>query len=100
MTLFVASAFSTIVAAGMLIEQMSFAIPLALLLWRRRASRYLPCKGNFRFGILGWVVDITVVLWTLFVTVIYSLPTVRPVTPGNMSKYRNEDLYLGCNSVS
>ena len=81
------TAFGTIVGAGMLIEQISFAIPLALLLWRRRASRYLPSKGSFRFGLLGWVVDITVVLWTIFVTVIYSLPPVRPVTPGNMSEY-------------
>ena len=36
-------------------------------------------------GILGWAVNINCILWTLFVTVIFSIPTLLPVTKENMN---------------
>ena len=36
-------------------------------------------------GILGWAANITCILWTLFVVVIFSLPTILPVTKENMN---------------
>lgn len=36
-------------------------------------------------GWLGWSANIICILWTLFVCVLFSLPTIRPVTPDNMN---------------
>ena len=37
-------------------------------------------------GSAGWVVNSIVVAWICLVLVIYSFPTVKPVTAQNMSK--------------
>lgn len=36
-------------------------------------------------GLLGWAFNINCILWTLFVFVIFSMPTVMPVTANNMN---------------
>jgi len=36
-------------------------------------------------GLLGWAANITCIAWTLFVCVIFSLPTEMPVSPENMN---------------
>ncbi|TFK36500.1 APC amino acid permease [Crucibulum laeve] len=36
-------------------------------------------------GYLGWFCNIACILWTLFVCVVFSMPTVLPVTPDNMN---------------
>jgi len=36
-------------------------------------------------GLLGWAANVTCISWTLFVCVIFSLPTVLPVTRNNMN---------------
>jgi len=36
-------------------------------------------------GLMGWAANITCILWTLFVSVIFSIPTIRPVTKDNMN---------------
>lgn len=36
-------------------------------------------------GLLGWAANVTCISWTLFVCVIFSLPTVFPVTGVNMN---------------
>ena len=58
---------------------------------RRRVYEHHPevqfKPGPFYMGngILGWAVNINCILWTLFVTVIFSIPTVLPVTKENMN---------------
>ena len=36
-------------------------------------------------GFLGWAANIICIIWTLFVCVIFSLPTILPVTKENMN---------------
>ena len=36
-------------------------------------------------GLLGWVFNINCILWTLFVFIIFSMPTYMPVTKDNMN---------------
>ena len=81
------SAFNTIVSTGEVVEQISFAFPAALLLWQRRDARFLPQNSRYNMGTAGWLVNSVVVAWTCLVLVIYSLPTVKPVTAHNMSEY-------------
>ena len=58
---------------------------------RRRLYRNHP-EVNFKPGpfymgpgLLGWAANITCISWTLFVSVIFSLPTLLPVTSVNMN---------------
>lgn len=66
---------------------MSYIIPIFL----RRIYANHP-DVNFRPGpfymgpgLLGWAANVTCISWTLFVCVIFSLPTVFPVTQFNMN---------------
>ena len=65
----------------------SYIIPIAL----RRIYRHHPevefKPGPFYLGdgLLGWAVNLSCIIWTLFVSVIFSLPTYLPVTKDNMN---------------
>ena len=80
------TAFNAIIAPGLILEQISFAFPSALLIWQRRKSCYLPKSGPFKLGKFGWVVNSISVGWALMELGFYSLPPLLPVTAGNMSK--------------
>jgi len=54
-------------------------------MWRRRAARFLPRKGHYNMGVLGWAFNTITVGWTVFSIVIYCLPPYLPVIPSNMS---------------
>lgn len=36
-------------------------------------------------GVVGWAANISCISWTLFISVIFSLPTILPVTRENMN---------------
>jgi hypothetical protein len=36
-------------------------------------------------GLLGWVANVSCIIWTCFIVVIFSLPNYKPVTPQNMN---------------
>jgi len=66
---------------------LSYILPIVL----RRIFRNHP-EVNFKPGpfymgpgILGWAVNINCILWTLFVSVILSIPTTLPVTKDTMN---------------
>jgi Amino acid permease len=65
----------------------SYIIPIAL----RRIFRHHPqvqfTPGPFYLGdgLLGWAVNLNCIAWTLFVSVIFSLPTYLPVTKNTMN---------------
>ena len=56
-------------------------------MWRRREARYLPQRGHYNMGHIGWLYNAITVIWTAFALVIYLLPPDLLVTPSNMSKY-------------
>ncbi|KAK7420837.1 hypothetical protein QQZ08_010238 [Neonectria magnoliae] len=79
------SAFNAMVATGLILLQVSFAFPAALLLWRKRSVRFLPKNRSFRLGPLGWVANVLTIVFAVVALVFYSLPTVLPVTSSNMN---------------
>jgi len=65
----------------------SYIIPIAL---RRVYARHPEVQFNpgpfyLGDGWLGWAVNVCSIVWTLFVSVIFSLPTVLPVTANTMN---------------
>jgi len=66
---------------------LSYIIPIFL----RRVYRNHPevdfKPGPFYLGdgLLGWAFNVNCILWTLFVCVIFSMPTIMPVTKDNMN---------------
>lgn len=80
------AAFYAIIGSGLILQQLSYAIPIVALMIRRRDPTYLPSKGHFNWGVLGWVFNIVAVGWTLLALVVYDLPLYLPVTSNNMSE--------------
>ena len=88
------TAFNAIVSPGLILEQVTFAIPAALLMWQGRPSQHSPAKGPFKLGKLGWVANAVTVGWACFEIIFYNLPAEKPVTSGNMSKSSDSVLLL------
>ncbi|KAH8112046.1 APC amino acid permease [Phellopilus nigrolimitatus] len=65
----------------------SYIIPIFLRRFYRNHPEVHFKPGPFYMGpgALGWAANVACILWTLFVTVIFSLPTVLPVTKNNMN---------------
>ncbi|KAH7882215.1 APC amino acid permease [Phlebopus sp. FC_14] len=66
---------------------LSYIIPIFLrrLYAHHPEVHFQPGPFYMGGGLLGWAANITCITWTLFVVVIFSLPTVFPVTPENMN---------------
>ena len=79
-------AFNVFIAKAMITELISFAIPAAFLMWRRRAAKYLPQGSAFNLGKAGWLVNSLVIARAILAIIIFCIPTVKPITAGNMSK--------------
>lgn len=90
------TAFNAIVAPGLILEQISFAIPSALLIWQHREQRFLPSSGWCKLGRWGWIVNFTSVIWALVELVFYSLPPQLPVNGDNMSEPACVGLLWSC----
>lgn len=82
------SAFSALLASCVILQQLSFAIPCALVLYQRRSEVYLPKNRSFRLPHwLGWFINGYVVVVTLVLTIFFVLPPYLPTTASNMSKF-------------
>lgn len=85
--------FASPVAANAIFSLTAMALDLSYIIpiFLRRVYEHHPevqfKPGPFYMGngILGWAVNINCILWTLFVTVIFSIPTLLPVTKENMN---------------
>ncbi|KAI6117502.1 amino acid/polyamine transporter I [Pisolithus croceorrhizus] len=65
----------------------SYIIPIFLrrLYANHPEVRFKPGPFYMGSGIIGWAANIACISWTLFVCVIFSLPTILPVTKDNMN---------------
>lgn len=80
------TAFNALIGSGLVLQQLTFAIPAALLMYRGRSSEFLPPSRSFKLGIFGWVSNSVTVAFALLILVFYDFPAVVPVSAGNMSK--------------
>lgn len=70
----------------MIVAQISYAVPAAILIYRRRSSDFLPPSRTFKMpDWLGYVANAVCIIWAVVITVFFTFPTVFPVTGGNMS---------------
>lgn len=76
------TAFNSMVTACIVLLYISYAVPVACLLIRGRASIN---HGPFWLGNFGLAANYVLLAWTLFALVMYSFPAVMPVAPGNMN---------------
>lgn len=80
------AAFNALVGVFSLMQMISFAIPAALLIYRRRSEKVLPRKRAFKVPeILGWACNIGTVVAAVIETVFFTFPSVLPVTGSNMN---------------
>ncbi|KAI6117501.1 amino acid/polyamine transporter I [Pisolithus croceorrhizus] len=65
----------------------SYIIPIFLrrLYADHPEVRFKPGPFYMGSGIIGWAANVACISWTLFVCVIFSLPTILPVTKDNMN---------------
>jgi choline transport protein len=82
------TAFNAFIGTGVILQQVTFAIPAALLLARKRSSQFLPGRRAFRMpGMIGWIANLVTIAFAVIVMIFYNFPIVMPVTSSNMSKY-------------
>ncbi|KAI1621928.1 choline transporter [Exophiala viscosa] len=80
------TAFNALIGSGLILQQITFAIPAGLLMWQKRSATFLPKTRSFRLpGVVGWVANILTVLFGLIVLVFFDFPTVLPVTGSTMN---------------
>ncbi|KAF5549070.1 amino acid polyamine transporter I [Fusarium mexicanum] len=79
------SAFNAFIGSGLLLQQCSFAMPAALLLWHGRSDTVLPKSRAFKLGPLGWVANLITLLFAPLITIMYCFPVELPLTGGNMN---------------
>ncbi|KDQ17003.1 hypothetical protein BOTBODRAFT_106374 [Botryobasidium botryosum FD-172 SS1] len=64
----------------------SYIVPIFCRRWFRNHPEVHFTPGPFSMpGLLGWTANCMCILWTIFVAVILSLPTILPITPQNFN---------------
>ncbi|KNG90907.1 putative choline transport protein [Aspergillus nomiae NRRL 13137] len=76
------TAFNSMVSACIVLLYSSYVVPVIALLYKGRRN---ITHGPFWLGKLGCFCNWVVLAWTAFCLVVYSFPSVYPVTPGNMN---------------
>jgi len=90
------TAFSAIIGTGLVLQQITYAIPALLMMYRRRAPQYLPSSGYFNLGKFGWVINGITVAWSLLQLVLFNLPLAIPVSGSSMSKSYDVSASITC----
>ncbi|GMG03119.1 unnamed protein product [Aspergillus oryzae] len=74
------TAFNSMVSACIVLLYSSYVVPVIALLYKGREN---ISHGPFWLGRVGWVCNWVVLGWTVFCLVVYSFPSVYPVTTGS-----------------
>ncbi|KAI0327342.1 APC amino acid permease [Cubamyces sp. BRFM 1775] len=80
-------AVNAIFAMTAMALDLSYIIPIFFRRWYRNHPEVKFVPGPFYMGdgIIGWIANVNCILWTLFVCVIFALPTYLPVTGETMN---------------
>ncbi|KAI0369290.1 APC amino acid permease [Pilatotrama ljubarskyi] len=80
-------AVNAIFAMTAMALDLSYIIPIFFRRWYRNHPEVKFVPGPFYMGDgwVGWFANVNCILWTLFVCVIFALPTVLPVTGATMN---------------
>jgi len=78
------TAFNALVGCNVLLANISFAFPIALLLFGRR--KHLK-PSQFPLGkVLGPIINATALAWIIFMVIFFDFPFTMPVAADNMSE--------------
>ncbi|KIX92341.1 uncharacterized protein Z520_11949 [Fonsecaea multimorphosa CBS 102226] len=87
--------FNALVNSAIVLQQLSFLIPLALLLYRGRSAKFLPPSRAFALPRgFGMAVNVLAVLCTGVTTFFFNFPVLLPATGSNMN-YTSAILGIG-----
>ena len=78
-------AFNAIVGTCLILMHLNIAVPIFFLMLSGRNPRYLPKKGHWNMGMLGWLYNGISVVWAVIVLIFYCFPTATPVTGSTMN---------------
>ncbi|KAI5195539.1 amino acid transporter, partial [Aureobasidium subglaciale] len=80
------AAFNALINTAVVLQIISFAMPCALLLFRRRSGKFLAKDRWFRIpDWLGWIVNTIPVIYAIIELVFFDLPTSVPTTGSSMN---------------
>ncbi|KAH8678445.1 amino acid/polyamine transporter I [Xylariales sp. PMI_506] len=80
------STFNAIIGCGLTLQHITYAIPAALVMYRRRSEKVLPTHRSFRMPrVVGYVANSVTVFMALFTVIFYNLPVTMPATGANMN---------------
>lgn len=76
------SAFTAFVSVGVIALAGAYAIPIFLSLWYGRVEVE---RAEWNVGRFGWFFNVVALVWIVFELVLFSMPTVLPVTAVSMN---------------
>lgn len=79
------TAFAAILSLTVVGLNLSYLMPIVLLLYRRIATPHMLQFGPFKLGKAGIVVNLLSIGFLVFTSVFLLFPTAQPVTPKNMN---------------
>ncbi|EUC27995.1 hypothetical protein COCCADRAFT_9547 [Bipolaris zeicola 26-R-13] len=80
------SAFNAFIGTGLILQHVTYAFPVVLLMMRKRSPKWLPSTRSFKVpAVLGWAANLITVGFAILVLVFYNFPTVIPVTGTSMN---------------
>jgi len=80
------TAFNAFIGTGLILQQITYAIPAALLIYQRRSTSFLPTHRPFKLpGPIGWLANIATISFAMVVLIFYDFPVVLPVSGSNMN---------------
>ncbi|KIW37309.1 hypothetical protein, variant [Exophiala oligosperma] len=80
------TAFNAFIGTSLLLQQITYAFPAALLMYRKRKARYLPVNRPFKLpGAFGWIANFATVAFAVVVLIFYNFPVVLPVIGSTMN---------------
>ncbi|ETI19532.1 hypothetical protein G647_09366 [Cladophialophora carrionii CBS 160.54] len=86
--IFVASntAFNALIGSSIVLQEISFLVPVVLLIYRRRSLEYLPNTRQFATpAVVGWTANIIVVTFSLVTIIFFNFPIFLPTSASTMN---------------
>lgn len=78
------TAFSSFLNAALILQVLSFAMPIVLLMWHKRSREVLPETRAFKLK-FGWAFNIIAVSFAIIELVFFNFPSSIPTTGSSMS---------------
>lgn len=86
-------AFNALVSSCVTLQMLSFVMPAALVVYRKRSEEYLPKDRAFALpDWFGWVVNVWAVCMPSLLCIFFLFPSFLPVTVTNMSESKSNTL--------